>query len=515
MQGTSTVSYTYDANGNMVTKGGKNIAYYAFNKPKDIQAPNSVYTTLTYDANFHRVKKSVGSSSTAIYIGKLYEKKAVTGSVTTHMHHIYAGNILVGTYHKVSNGNTYTRYFHTDHLGSVEVITNETGGVVQRLSYDAWGKRRNPNGTDASGISAPTTKGFTRHEHDDELTLINMNAREYDPVLGRFIMPDPIIPGATNSQSYNRYSYVLNNPLSMVDPTGNHHKKLKNAVKKVVKAQVDIIRAPSRAVDHYVVRPTIRHIAKHHPNALPYVRGIAVAVGSTFGPAVGAAVAGKFDYETCRAMGCDANDAMRAGLKGGATSYGSYLISDAFGSSNAGVSKISLSQTIGNSVAQTAVAQYADRQGINPIVFNAGLFSLSWTGNAIVGSRYDAKLNHLDGIGNRYGPLGLVFDAADILLEMQGYLSASSRDYISSGGANHQYLLSGHSLGALSVANLVGQGYASGGVVFSLPFGKVAAGITVNNGWLDLVNGGPIGLLTNPGANYSCGCVTHSLGAYN
>lgn len=214
-------------------------------------------------------------------------------------------------------------------------------------------------------------------------------------------------------------------------------------------------------------------------------------------------------------MGCDANDAMRAGLKGGATHYASVVVSDLFGSSNAGVSKISLSQTIGNSVAQTAVAQYADRQGIHPIVFNAGLFGVSWTGNAIVGSRYDPKLNHMDGILNRYGPVGLVFDAADILLEMQGYLSASTHDYISKGGANHQYLLSGHSLGALSVANLVGQGYAPGGVVFSLPFGKVAAGITVNNGWLDIVNGGPAGLLTNPNANYSCGCVGHNLGFYN
>jgi hypothetical protein len=98
-------------------------------------------------------------------------------------------------------------------------------------------------------------------------------------------------------------------------------------VQKVAKAQYDIWRAPSRAVDHYVTRPAIRHIAKHHPNALPYLRGAAVAVGSFFGgPGGGAAVAAKFDYETCRAMGCDPNDALRAGLKGGATNYASSYI---------------------------------------------------------------------------------------------------------------------------------------------------------------------------------------------
>ena len=220
------------------------------------------------------------------------------------------------------------RYFHTDHLGSVDTITNETGGVVQRLSYDAWGKRRNTNGTDATSITAQTTRGFTRHEHDDEVGLVNMNAREFDPLLGRFITPDTIIQCPYSSQGMNRYTYVNNNPLSFTDPSGHSlRKKLKRAVQKIAKAGYDSWRAPSRAVDHYVTRPAIRHIAKHHPNALPYLRGAAVAVGSFFGgPGGGAAVAAKFDYETCRAMGCDPNDAMRAGLKGGATTYASSYI---------------------------------------------------------------------------------------------------------------------------------------------------------------------------------------------
>ena len=126
----------------------------------------------------------------------------------------------------------------------MDTITNETGAVVQRLSYDAFGKRRNANGTDATTITAQTTRGFTRHEHDDEVGLVNMNAREYDPLLGRFATPDTLVQFAHYSQSYNRYSYVHNNPLSFTDPTGRGLGKwLKKTVKKYGKTIVAAVAA--------------------------------------------------------------------------------------------------------------------------------------------------------------------------------------------------------------------------------------------------------------------------------
>jgi len=102
------------------------------------------------------------------------------------------------------------------------VITNEAGGVAERLSYDAWGKRRNTDGTDdvANVLTSQTTRGFTGHEMIDEVDLVNMNGRVYDPVLGRFISADPFIHEVTNSQDLNRYSYVHNNPLSYTDMNG-------------------------------------------------------------------------------------------------------------------------------------------------------------------------------------------------------------------------------------------------------------------------------------------------------
>jgi RHS repeat-associated protein len=218
VSGTINTSYSYDANGNMLTGNGRTITYTSFNKPKTI-AVGSTTSTLTYDANLNRIIKS-NSSGTTIYIGKLYER-VTSGTTTTQKHYIYAGSVLVGVYSKVSNGTTNTRYFHTDHLGSVSVITNETGSVVQSLSYDTWGKRRNANGTDAVSITAQTTRGFTRHENDDEVGLVNMNAREYDYVLGRFVTPDTIVQYPLSSQGVNRYTYVNNNPLSFTDPSGH------------------------------------------------------------------------------------------------------------------------------------------------------------------------------------------------------------------------------------------------------------------------------------------------------
>jgi len=95
--------------------------------------------------------------------------------------------------------------------------------VVERLSYDPWGKRRFANGIDDPNntiTSAVTDRGFTGQEHLDEVGLIHLNGRVYDPLLGRFVSADPFIQDPANLQSYNRYTYGFNNPLAAADPTG-------------------------------------------------------------------------------------------------------------------------------------------------------------------------------------------------------------------------------------------------------------------------------------------------------
>jgi RHS repeat-associated protein len=88
-----------------------------------------------------------------------------------------------------------------------------------------WGRRRNgTNWLDYENINTPFTslykRGYTGHEHIDAFGLINMNGRMYDPRLGRFLSPDPFVQAPNYTQSYNRYSYVWNNPMKYVDPTG-------------------------------------------------------------------------------------------------------------------------------------------------------------------------------------------------------------------------------------------------------------------------------------------------------
>jgi RHS repeat-associated protein len=116
------------------------------------------------------------------------------------------------------------RYMHPDQLGSVAAISDGiTGQVIERLAYDPWGKRRDKTGTsDVSDslVGLSTDRGFTEHEHLDEMGIIHMNGRIYDPLIGRFMSADPFIQAPSMLQSYNRYSYVMNNPLNLTDPSG-------------------------------------------------------------------------------------------------------------------------------------------------------------------------------------------------------------------------------------------------------------------------------------------------------
>jgi len=111
-------------------------------------------------------------------------------------------------------------------LGSIAAITNELGAVTERLAYDPWGKRRYINTTPGQPdtqdalVGQATDRGYTMHEHLDEVGIIHMNGRIYDPLIGRFMSADPNVIHPYNLKDFNRYSYVWNNPLKMFDPSG-------------------------------------------------------------------------------------------------------------------------------------------------------------------------------------------------------------------------------------------------------------------------------------------------------
>ncbi|QHH96414.1 RHS repeat domain-containing protein [Acinetobacter dispersus] len=274
-------SVSYNAIGNITSRSGKdtfnaaksnNYTWTSFNMPLQIKQGTTTEDFM-YDANHERVRRTSvegGKTTTTVYLnpridtGGTFEKTYLPDGTTEYAHYIYAGGGVVGSY--VSNdkgtpptgdlGTAYQsgvapnsavaainktgpyRYFHTDHLDSIEVITDAAGNPLERLSYDPWGKRRNVDGT----VSTDTLKGkssrhgFTSHEMLDSIGLIHMNGRVYDPSIGRFISADPTIDGADNLQGYNRYAYVHNNPGTLLDPSGyGFIKKLGREISRVGK----------------------------------------------------------------------------------------------------------------------------------------------------------------------------------------------------------------------------------------------------------------------------------------
>lgn len=237
-------NYHYDANGNMTDGDGRHIDYTAFNKPWQIQKDGKT-VTFDYAPGRNRYQK-VDSNGTTHYLGKVYER-TVDGLKQTHKQFIYAGGSLVATHTSSTDelGEALpdkTLYMHKDNLGSVDTVTDAGGQVVQRNSFDPFGSRRPGNWEgDISAVNITalvTNRGFTGHEHLDDVGLIHMNGRVYDPIIGRFLSADPHVQSPYNTQSYNRYSYVQNNPLKYTDPSGYFFKKLFRAVKKVFKNKI-------------------------------------------------------------------------------------------------------------------------------------------------------------------------------------------------------------------------------------------------------------------------------------
>lgn len=220
ISGKTTTGFTYDNDGNQLSGMGRHITgYTSFNKPIEIRKGSSS-TRFSYGVNQQRyLRKDVNDkgTTTTTYFDSTEIIKLPDGQTT---YRFYIGDFVI--YEKSTSGNTTekgVKYLHKDHLGSPIAISDDRGRIRERFSFDAWGKRRET----ALGISINKTGrlGFTGHEMLDEVGLIHMNGRVYDPTLGRFLSADPFIQDDWfGTQAFNRYSYVQNNPLSYTDPTG-------------------------------------------------------------------------------------------------------------------------------------------------------------------------------------------------------------------------------------------------------------------------------------------------------
>lgn len=243
--GATSRDYTFDANGNVTSATNAmydTVTWNVANRPKRV-SKGSKYTEFTYGADRARFKqylfRGATDAETTIYFGALYEKLTkVSGGTTTveHTHYIAVGGKAVAFAKRTGTGSIWLRYPHRDHLGSIVALTNDSGALVERSAFDPWGKRTSyatwdllapgtytAGGTGTGGLTtgiASIKRGFTNHEHVDELGFVHMNGRVYDSEVGRFFSADPIVQFPLSTQGFNRYAYVGNNPLSYTDPSG-------------------------------------------------------------------------------------------------------------------------------------------------------------------------------------------------------------------------------------------------------------------------------------------------------
>lgn len=216
---------SYDLHGNLLNDGQRTFAYSHADMPTRI-SQGSLVTEFDYAPDNSRIyRKDTRSNSVTEtwYAGKSYEliqRKEGSAAVKTE-HRWYVGNVVIA----LDEGASQFKHevLHGDAQGSTVAVTNGSGALLAHYLYDAWGKQNQIVTGPAPVqmlIASASRRGYTGHENVEDLGIIHMNGRIYDPTLARFVQADPTLQFPDYSQGYNRYAYVLNNPMTYTDPSG-------------------------------------------------------------------------------------------------------------------------------------------------------------------------------------------------------------------------------------------------------------------------------------------------------
>jgi RHS repeat-associated protein len=228
-------SFTYDANGNMETKQvGQEVTFYTYDEENrlvkiergNVNGPDTVIAAYEYDGDGGRTAKIVDGQRTD-FVGKLYEESPSQSTLG-----IYLGSQRIAA---ITNGQII--YTLTNHLGSADVVTDRDGLILDRIEYEPWGKVIHRDGPDDPDLRV--NRLYTGQYSDEESGLYFYGGRYYDPDLGRFITADSIVPYPEDPQSFNRYTYVRNNPIIFVDPTGHIFGAIFAAIANVIGALIE------------------------------------------------------------------------------------------------------------------------------------------------------------------------------------------------------------------------------------------------------------------------------------
>ena len=374
---TGNKTYQYDRNGNMISdknNGAINRSFeYTTYDQVALITKDSAQTAFYYApdrSRWQRIDTKNGIKTITRYLGSIERietehtgavewKRNVAGALFTYK--TDTGNNLL------ANG-VSKAFIYKDHLGSVDIITDAVGTLTHSMSFDAWGARRSAEAWNSAydiskltltGFNHEVTKrGYTGHEMVDEMGIIHMNGRIYDAKLARFLQADPFIQAATNTQSYNRYSYVLNNPLNMTDPSGFFFKKFHKAMMKLNGTWA-----------------THKFLNRHMPGAIPVIQGVL-----NFIPVIGTLLSAAFAANNSFYLTGSLNNSARAF----AISYVASSISGAIGGSTTmgGVEKLFAQAMLGGVMAELQGGKFAHGFA------SAGL---SIIGNGMAGDGYSFR----------------------------------------------------------------------------------------------------------------------------
>lgn len=229
-QNTSVTSVTTEEQAYYNSRGNLDISYNAFKAPVQIEELGKDKLSFAYNGMLGRSAMYYGSTATDKMSRPNRRYYSADGSMEINYN---SGVVELVTYIGgdaysapivlKSNGTTQNYfYLHRDYQGSILAVTNATGAIVEKRHFDAWGaivKVQDGAGNNLTKLTF-LDRGYTGHEHLQSVGLIHMNGRLYDPKLHRFLQPDNFVQDPYNTQNYNRYAYVLNNPFKYTDQNG-------------------------------------------------------------------------------------------------------------------------------------------------------------------------------------------------------------------------------------------------------------------------------------------------------
>jgi RHS repeat-associated protein len=230
--GSAAFQYGYDANGNVISRNGSLLSWSSYNYPSGVSTATES-ATFDYGPNHQRWRMVYSGSAgmeTTYYATPLFEVVLTSSptAVTDYRHYIYANGRPVLVISRTTAGAINVHSLLLDQQGSIStIVADATGTAAATESFTAFGNPREaatwsgaPTTAELSAMNGVTREGYTFQTVLGSMGLNHMNGRIQDSTVGRFISADPFGVVPTNTQSFNRYSYVFNNPVSFVDPSG-------------------------------------------------------------------------------------------------------------------------------------------------------------------------------------------------------------------------------------------------------------------------------------------------------